>query len=65
MAQREYVMIDSQSILVEVYHREKSRWSFSRYGLHDEVEIESLGIQFLVCDAYKKTTLIRRASKDL
>lgn len=62
---QDYIMIDSQSILVEVYHREKSRWSFSRYELHDEIEIESLGIQFLVRDAYKKTTLIRQASKDL
>jgi hypothetical protein len=44
-------MIDAQSILVEVSHREKSRWTLTRYGLQDEVVIESLGIQFLVRDA--------------
>ncbi len=56
---QEYIMIDSQSILAEVYHREKSRWSFSRYRLQDEIEVESLDIRFLVRDVYKRTTLMR------
>ena len=57
---QDYLMIDSQSILVEVYHREKSRWTLSRYELQDEVGIESLGIQFLVRDAYRRTSLIKK-----
>jgi Uma2 family endonuclease len=61
----DYLLIDSQSILVQVYHREKSRWTLSTYGLKDEVPIESLEIQFSVKDAYEKTSLLRKANKDL
>lgn len=61
---QDYLMIGSQSILVEVYHREKSRWTLSRYGLQDEVEIESLGITFLVHDVYKKTSLTRQTNTE-
>ena len=59
---QDYLMIDSRSILVEVYHREKSRWTHTRYGLQDEVEIESLGIQFFVRDIYNRTSLLKKES---
>src|SRR5450631_2950265 len=62
---KDYILIDSQSILVQVYHREKSRWTLSTYGLKDEVPIENLEIQFSVKDAYEKTSLLRKANKDL
>ncbi len=62
---KDYILIDSQSILVQVYHREKNRWTFSHYGLQDEVQVESLGIHFLVSDAYKRTSLIRKANASL
>lgn len=58
-----YVLADSQSILVEVYQREKGRWTFSTYGLEDEVELVSLGIRFSVNDVYKKTGLIKNYYK--
>ena len=36
---QDYMMADSQSILIEVYHREKSRWTFSTYKLEDEAPL--------------------------
>ncbi len=62
---KNYVMIDSQRILVEVYYREKNRWTLSMYGLKDGVLVESLDIQFSVKDVYEKTSLLRKANKDL
>lgn len=62
---RDYIMIGSQRILIEVYHREKGRWTHSTYGLRDEVLVESLAIQFSVMDAYERTSLLRKANKDL
>ena len=59
-----YLMIDSQSIRVEVYYREKSRWVLSRYGLQDVVEVESLDIQFPVRDVYRRTSVLKKASTD-
>ena len=57
---QDYMMADSQSILIEVYHREKSRWTFSTYKLEDEAQLESLGIRFPVRDVYERTSLIRK-----
>jgi len=62
---QDYLMIDSRSVLVEVYHREKSRWTLARYGdLQDEVEIESLGGQFLVRDVYKRTSVVKKTNRE-
>jgi Uma2 family endonuclease len=57
---QEYVLADSQNILVEVYHREKNRWTFTTHGLGDKLQLESLGIQVSVDDTYKRTGLLRR-----
>jgi Uma2 family endonuclease len=57
---QEYVIADSQNILVEVYHREKNRWTFTTHGLGDKIQLESLGVQVSVDDIYKRTSLLRR-----
>jgi Uma2 family endonuclease len=63
---QDYIMVDSQRILVEVYHREKGHWTHSTYKkLEEQVPIESLDIQFSVIDAYERTGLLRKAQKDL
>lgn len=62
---QEYVLADAQSIRIQVYRREKNRWAFVTYGLGDTVDLESLGVRFSVSDVYKKTSLIRKALKDL
>jgi Uma2 family endonuclease len=61
---QDYLMIDSQRILVEVYHREKAHWTHTTYKLEDNVPIESLAIHFSVIDAYEKTSLLRKATKE-
>ena len=58
---QEYLMVDSQNILVEVYQREKNRWTFTTHGLGDKIQLESLGIQFSVDEIYKRTSLLRRS----
>jgi Uma2 family endonuclease len=60
---QEYVIVDSRSILVEVYHREKGRWSFFTHRPGDEVQLESLGIQFSVDAAYKRTSLVKNRKR--
>ena len=62
---QDYILIDSQRIFVEVYHRAKGQWPLSTYGLKEVVPVESLGIQFPVRDAYKRTGLLRKAQQDL
>ena len=56
---QEYMLVDSQSMLVEVYHREKGRWSFSVHGSGDSVQLEAIGVRFFVNDAYKRTSLVK------
>ncbi len=60
---QEYMLADSQSIRIEVYHRERGRWTFSTYGPEDEVQLESLGVWFPVGDAYKRTSLIKNRKR--
>ncbi len=56
---QEYMLVDSQSMLIEVYYREKGRWSFSVHGSGDSVQLEAIGVQFSVNDAYKRTSLVK------
>jgi Uma2 family endonuclease len=60
---QDYIMIDSQRILVEVYHREKGHWTHSTYNLNDEFPVESLDIHVAIIDAYERTGLLRKANK--
>ncbi|MBV9259177.1 MAG: Uma2 family endonuclease, partial [Ktedonobacteraceae bacterium] len=62
---QEYILADSQNILIEVYRREKNNWTFATYRLGDKITLESLGVQFFVSDAYKKTGLIRKIQQGL
>jgi Uma2 family endonuclease len=61
---QEYILANSQSILIEIYRREKNRWTFSTYRLGDTITLESIGVVFSVNDVYKKTSLIRKAYQD-
>ena len=62
---QEYILANSQSILIEIYRREKNKWTFSTYRLGDNITLESVGVVFSVNDVYKKTSLIRKAHQDL
>jgi Uma2 family endonuclease len=61
---QEYILANSQSILIEIYRREKSKWTFSTYRLGDNITLESIGVEFSMSDVYKKTSLIRKAYQD-
>ncbi len=50
---REYVMVDSQSIRVEIYHRVEDGWSYHIYGPDSSITLASLDVQFAVNDLYK------------
>ena len=50
---QEYIMVDSQSIRVEVYQREGDGWKFHTYGPGSTVVLENSSIQFLVNDLYQ------------
>jgi len=58
---QDYVMVDSQSIRIEVYHRENDGWKFHTYGPESVITVESLDIQFPIKDIYRgmKLTGIR------
>lgn len=61
---QEYILANSQSILIEIYRREKNKWTFSTYRLGDNITLESIDVEFSVSDVYKKTSLIRKAYQD-
>jgi Uma2 family endonuclease len=50
---QEYMLVDSQSIRIEVYQREGDGWKFHTYGPDSTIELDSSGIQFLVGDVYR------------
>jgi Uma2 family endonuclease len=54
---QEYLMVDSQSIRIELYHREEDGWKFHTYGPGSTVKLESLGIQFPINDIYRRMKL--------
>jgi len=50
---QEYIMADSQSILIEVYRREDDGWKLHTFGPGTTVKLESLNIRFAVDTIYK------------
>lgn len=54
----EYVMVDYQQTLIEVYRRNAEKWTLSSYGAGSVVQLESLGIAFEVDEVYSETSLV-------
>lgn len=54
---QEYVMVDSQSIHIEVYSRVDDGWKFHIYGPGSIIKLESLNIQFPIKDIYRGMNL--------
>ena len=55
---QEYMMVDSQEVLVEVHRREGERWTINTFETGDTIMLESLGIQFPIEEAYEGTSLM-------
>ena len=54
---QEYMMVDSQSIRIEVYHREEDGWKLHTFGPGNTVRLEILGIQFPIDAVYRDMKL--------
>lgn len=54
---QEYILADSQSIHIEIYHREGSRWILSTYGPDSIIRLESLNVEFPISDIYEGMNL--------
>jgi Uma2 family endonuclease len=54
---QEYMMVDSEEVFVEVHRREEERWTINTFEPGDTITLESLGIRFLIEDAYEGTSL--------
>lgn len=48
----EYVLADSQSFKIEIYHKEQNKWIYDAFENADEITLNSLGIHFSLADAY-------------
>jgi Uma2 family endonuclease len=49
----QYLLVDSRSIRIETYRKEKNKWIYDAFGAEDEVELPALGVSFHVADAYE------------
>ncbi len=48
----EYVLVDSQALKVESYHKEQNRWIYEAFETAHEITLHSLGVNFPLADAY-------------
>ncbi len=48
----EYVLADSQSCKIEIYHKENNKWIYEAFENTDEIMLNSLGVHFPLADAY-------------
>ena len=48
----EYVLADSQSFKIEIYHKENNKWIYEAFEDSDEITLNSLGVHFLLADVY-------------
>jgi Uma2 family endonuclease len=48
----EYVLVDSQSFKIEIYHKEKNKWIYEDFENSDEITLSSSGVHFSLADAY-------------
>src|SRR5579872_5841090 len=48
----EYMLIDSRSVKIEIYHKENNKWIYDAFENNEEIPLNSLGIHFPLVDAY-------------
>jgi len=48
----EYVLVDSQSFKIEIYHKEQNRWIYEAFENTNDITLHSLGVSFSLADAY-------------
>jgi Uma2 family endonuclease len=56
---QEYLLIDSQSPIIELFRREKNGfWTLFTLGPEDSLELKSLGVHFPVAEVYENTSFM-------
>src|SRR5260370_22825033 len=48
----EYVLADSQSFKIEIYHKENNKWIYQAFENTNEITLSSLDMHFSLADAY-------------
>ena len=48
----EYILIDSKSLKIEIYHKEMKKWIYDAFENNEEIFLNSLGVHFLLADVY-------------
>jgi Uma2 family endonuclease len=48
----EYVLVDSRSLKIEIYHKENNKWIYDLFEINAEITPASLGVHFSLVDAY-------------
>lgn len=49
----EYLLVDTRSMRIEVYRKERKKWIYEAFEADDEVELATLDVHFSVADAYE------------
>jgi Uma2 family endonuclease len=49
----EYLLVDSRSMRIEIYRKERRKWVYEAFEADDEVELATLGVRFPLADAYE------------
>ena len=47
----EYVLVDSRSLKIEIYHKENNKWIYDAFENSEEIPLNSLGVHFPLVDA--------------
>jgi Uma2 family endonuclease len=48
----EYVLVDSKSLKIEIYHKENNKWIYDLFENNEEITLNSLGVHFPFADAF-------------
>ena len=61
----EYLLVDARSMRIEIYRKEHNKWIYDAFQAGDEVELATLGVRFLVADAYEDVLFEQEENDDL
>ncbi len=48
----EYMLVDSQSLKIEIYHKENNKWIYEAFENSDEIMLSSLGLDLSFAEIY-------------
>jgi Uma2 family endonuclease len=59
----EYLLVDSQSMRIEIYRKEQKKWMYDAFEADDMVELASMSVLFPVIDAYEDVVFEKEGNK--